>query len=87
MGNEMIMFWTDEAVNMALSQLKACRVTTGMSQKECMREVLNAAWHIQKRTVGSEQAPIQPIDKNGNPIGDWVKGKRGEWVLSAILYD
>ena len=84
---KMDMFWTEEAIDMALSQLKACKFATGMSQKECMREVLNAAWYIQKRTVGSDQAPIQPIDKNGNPIGDWVKGNSGEWVLSAILYD
>jgi len=83
----MNMFWTNEAIDMALSQLKACRFATGMSQKDCMREVLNAAWYIQKRTVTDENPPSDAVANDGNLIGHWVKDKNGEWVLSPILYD
>jgi hypothetical protein len=83
----MDMFWTNEAIDMALSQLKACRFATGMTQKDCMREVLNAAWYIQQRTVKDENPPTDAVANDGTLIGDWVKGKNGDWVLSPILYD
>jgi hypothetical protein len=35
----MTTFWTEEAVEAALSQLKASRFATGMGYKDCMRQV------------------------------------------------
>lgn len=80
-------FWTEEALEAALSQLKASRFAIGMSQKECMRQVLSAAAFTQHYAITGVTPPKDPVDDKGNLIGDWIKGKNDEWVLAPILYD
>ena len=80
-------FWTEEAVEAALSQLKSSRFATGMSHKDCMRQVLCAAEITQHYAINGITPPKSPIDDKGNPIGHWVKDKDDKWVLAPILYD
>lgn len=44
----MLTEWTDEALDAAISQLKALRFTAGMTAREQMQQVLWAAWNAQR---------------------------------------
>jgi hypothetical protein len=48
MAREIFTDWTDEALDAAISQLKALRFSTGLSVREQMKIVLHAAERAQR---------------------------------------
>lgn len=79
--------WTNEAVEAALSQLKASRFASGMSHREALRQVLYAAANIQNLTINDPNKPSDIISDDGRKMGDWDKDKSGKWTFIPIYYD
>lgn len=60
--------WTDEALDAAISQLKALRFSSGMTLREQMAEVLHAAWRTQILGADTLQAEIDKLEQTINSL-------------------
>ena len=82
----MSIVWTNEAVDAALSQLKASRFSN-MTHQEAMRQILYAASQIQELTLMSQDEPSPIVSSDGLKIGEWIKDKTDKWKFNPICYD